>query len=106
MSSAAPRISVVICSYNRADYIINAIDSLARHALPPDQFEVIAVDTSSKDNTESLVLEYIAQHPQLDLTYLLETRQGASYARSTAAVKRRRGFICFIDDDAGAERGH
>ncbi|HEY0057705.1 MAG TPA: glycosyltransferase [Flavisolibacter sp.] len=106
MSSPAPRISVVICSYNRADYIINAIDSLARQTVLPECFEVIVVDNNSKDNTESLVLEYIAQHPHIDISYLLETRQGASYARNTGAAKSRGQLLCFMDDDAVAEKDY
>ncbi|HVG11598.1 MAG TPA: glycosyltransferase [Flavisolibacter sp.] len=104
MSSQAPRISVVICSYNRADYIINAIDSLARQTARADQFEVIVVDNNSKDNTESLVLSYIEQHPEIDLAYVLETRQGASYARNTGAAKSRGQLLCFMDDDAVADK--
>jgi glycosyltransferase involved in cell wall biosynthesis len=94
----------VICSYNRADYIINAIDSLASQTVPRELFEVIVVDNNSKDNTEVLVLDYIAQHPDVNITYFLERKQGASYARNTGAEKSRGQLLCFMDDDAVAEK--
>jgi hypothetical protein len=41
MISTKPAISIVICTYNRADYIIEAMESLCNQTLPKDQFEVI-----------------------------------------------------------------
>ena len=68
--NAHPEISVVICSYNRADYIIGAIESLNMQTLPKNKFEVLVVDNNSIDNTGDLVQDYIHHHPDLDLKYL------------------------------------
>jgi glycosyltransferase involved in cell wall biosynthesis len=97
-------LSIIICSYNRRDYIIEAIDSLYRQTLARDRYEVIVVDNNSKDDTEALCREYIRTHPDGRITYLSETRQGASYARNTGAEKARGEFLVFMDDDAVAER--
>jgi glucosyl-dolichyl phosphate glucuronosyltransferase len=99
----SPEISVVICSYNRADYIINAIASLEHQTLEHSEFEVIVVDNNSIDNTEELVMEYIRKHPGFDCHYLTESRQGASFARNTGAAFSRSPLLCFMDDDAVAE---
>jgi glycosyltransferase involved in cell wall biosynthesis len=98
-------ISVVICSYNRRDYIIEAMDSLYRQTLDRSLYEVIVVDNNSKDDTEVLCREYISTHPDGQFAYLSETRQGASYARNTGAEKARGEFLVFMDDDAVAEPG-
>src|SRR5206468_10523684 len=93
-------ISVVICSYNRADYIIGAIESLNQQTLEHARFEVLVVDNNSIDNTGELVLAYMISHPRLQLHYLTESRQGASFARNTGAGFARSQLLCFMDDDA------
>ena len=104
--NSTPDISVVICSYNRAGYIIDAIDSLYRQSLDHGRFEVIVVDNNSIDNTGVLVQEYIAGHKDFQLHYLTESRQGASFARNTGAAFSRSPLLCFMDDDAMAEKDY
>jgi glycosyltransferase involved in cell wall biosynthesis len=100
------KIAVIICSYNRADYIINAIESLYQQSLSINLFEVYVVDNNSIDNTGSLVQEYITTHPGFHLHYLTESRQGASYARNTGAAFAKSPLLCFMDDDAVAEKDY
>lgn len=97
------QISVIICSYNRADYILNAVESLYRQTLSKDAFEVFVVDNNSIDNTGELVQNYIREHNNLHLHYLTESRQGASFARNTGAAFASSPLLCFMDDDAVAE---
>jgi glucosyl-dolichyl phosphate glucuronosyltransferase len=104
--SNIPDISVVICSYNRADYIIGAIDSLYHQTLSKDQFEIFVVDNNSIDNTGELVQQYITEHPGFHLHYLTESRQGASFARNTGASFSKGWLLCFMDDDAIAEKDY
>lgn len=99
-------ISIVICSYNREAYIIEAIDSLYKQDIDKQRYEVIVVDNNSKDNTAEKVKAYIAGHPDMQLYYYLETRQGASYARNTGAEKSKGALICCMDDDAVAMPGY
>lgn len=99
-----PDISIVICSYNRADYIIGALESLYNQTLEKEKFEVLVVDNNSIDNTGDLVQQYMSEHPQFDLRYLTESRQGASFARNTGAAFARSPLLCFMDDDAIAEK--
>jgi glucosyl-dolichyl phosphate glucuronosyltransferase len=104
--SSFPEISVVICSYNRADYIIGAIDSLYHQTLSKDRFEVFVVDNNSIDNTGELVQQYLSEHPGFQLHYLTESRQGASFARNTGASFSKGWLLCFMDDDAIAEKDY
>ena len=103
MHTNQPIISVVICSYNRADYIINAIESLYNQTLPKKDFEVFVVDNNSIDNTEDLVQAYIREHEDFNIVYLTESAQGASFARNTGAAFSKGKYLCFMDDDAVAE---
>jgi len=101
---STPEISVIICSYNRADYIIGAVESLYHQTLDKNRFEVFVVDNNSIDNTGDMVQRYISDHPDFDLHYLTETRQGASFARNTGAAFASSPLLCFMDDDAIAEK--
>lgn len=104
MTTNNPIISVVICSYNRADYIINAIDSLYNQTFSKQDFEVFVVDNNSIDNTEDLVQEYMRTHEDFNVVYLTESNQGASFARNTGAAFASGKYLCFMDDDAIAEQ--
>lgn len=104
--SSIPEISVVICSYNRADYIIGALDSLYHQTLSKYRFEVFVVDNNSIDNTGDLVQQYMSEHPDFQLHYLTESRQGASFARNTGASFSKGWLLCFMDDDAIAEHNY
>lgn len=101
--NAHPKISVVICTYNRSAYIRDAMESLNLQILSKDQFEVIVVNNNSTDDTEQICQQYIASHPGLSLIYLNESKQGASFARNTGASLARSPLLCFMDDDAIAD---
>jgi glycosyltransferase involved in cell wall biosynthesis len=106
MLNQNPKVSVVICSYNRAGYIINAVDSLYNQTISKNEFEVLVVDNNSTDNTGDLVTKYIKTHTEFDLHYLVETKQGASFARNTGAALAKAPLLCFMDDDAVAEKNY
>lgn len=103
MPDQEPKISVIICSYNRADYIIGAVESLYRQTLSKEQFEVFVVDNNSIDNTGKLLQDYMTSHPDFHLHYLTEQKQGSSFARNTGAAFAKAPLLCFMDDDATAE---
>jgi glucosyl-dolichyl phosphate glucuronosyltransferase len=100
MSNKAIQISVIICTYNRALYLTDALDSLYRQTLPRLHFEVIVVNNNSTDNTEYLCKQYIDAHPDMQIIYLNEKEQGASFARNTGAALATSPLLCFMDDDA------
>jgi glycosyltransferase involved in cell wall biosynthesis len=98
-----PVISVIICTYNRQEYIVEALQSLNIQLLSKELFEVIVADNNSIDNTGELVLQYKRTHPDLQIYYLNEKNQGSSFARNTGASFAKGEFFCFMDDDAVAE---
>lgn len=99
-----PGISVIICSYNRQHYIIDAIDSLYKQTVPKEAFEVIVVDNNSKDDTAAVCKAYITDHSDLNIRYVTEKEQGASFARNTGAALSNAALLVFMDDDAIAEK--
>ena len=99
-------LSIVICSYNRASYISDALDSLYTQTAGLTFFETIIVDNNSTDNTANVFAQWRATHPQGAFTYLTETKQGASFARNTGATAAKGQWLCFMDDDAIANSNY
>ncbi len=97
------KISVIICSYNREEYITDAMDSLYRQTLSKQLYEVMVVDNNSTDNTKQVCLNYIQLHPGYNIYYLEEKQQGASFARNTGAAFAKAPLLAFMDDDAIAD---
>jgi glycosyltransferase involved in cell wall biosynthesis len=93
-------ISVVMCTYNRATYIQDAMFSLLNQTADKQLYEVIIVNNNSTDNTEIICNSWIQTHPEVNFTYCNENKQGASYARNTGASIAKGSLLCFMDDDA------
>lgn len=97
------KISVVICTYNRATYIQDAMDSLYHQTIDKQFYEIIVVNNNSNDNTIEVCEDWISKHPAAQYRFYNEAKQGASYARNTGAAYANGSLICFMDDDAIAE---
>ncbi len=98
------KISVIICSYNREKYIKAALESLVQQDYAAGDYEVLVVDNNSQDNTEAVCRDFIAGHPGYAIQYITEKSQGASFARNTGARLAKGELLCFMDDDAVAEK--
>ena len=98
-----PKISVVICTYNRAKFIGEALESLAKQNLANDQFEIIIVNNNCTDQTEKICKQFIQDQPSLDINYVLESNQGLSFARNRGIKESKHEIITYIDDDAYAK---
>ena len=100
------KLSIIICSYNRASYIEAAFDSLYNQSSGLESFETIIVDNNSTDNTADVFKNWRASHANGSFTYLTETKQGASFARNTGAAQAKGQWLCFMDDDAIANTNY
>ncbi len=93
----APVLSVVICTYNRADLLDIVLDSLSRQRLDPALWEAIVVDNNSRDQTPQLTARLAAGMP--NLYYVTESAQGLSHARNRGLGVARGDWVGYIDDD-------
>lgn len=92
-------ISVVLCTYNRADILRGALSSLAAMAVPTDlDWEIVVVDNNSNDRTRAVVDEFRAVSPA-PVRYSFEGKQGLSHARQLGVTVARGEIIAFTDDD-------
>jgi len=92
-------ISVVVCTYNRADLLKGALESLCEQTLHPSEYEVIVVDNNSSDNTYEVVAGF--DHFG-NVRYCTETRQGLSHARNRGWNEARGEYVGYLDDDCKA----
>ncbi|MDE3237217.1 MAG: glycosyltransferase family 2 protein [Bacteroidota bacterium] len=104
--SSLLKISVVICTYNRAAYISEAMQSLYDQTLSKKLFEVIIVNNNSTDNTKEVCASYLQEHTDANFYFVEETQQGASFARNTGAAMAKAPLLCFMDDDAIADKDY
>jgi glycosyltransferase involved in cell wall biosynthesis len=89
---SSPLVSVVIPSHNRADYVIEAVESALGQTYP--HVEVIVVDDGSTDETRTLLEPYGDR-----ITYIYQTNAGVSAARN-AGIRRSNGeWVAFLDSD-------
>jgi glycosyltransferase involved in cell wall biosynthesis len=92
-------ISAVVCTFNRAQLLGGALESLCRQALERSLYEVIVVDNNSSDNTYEVVAGF--DHFG-NVRYCTETRQGLSHARNRGWHEARGEYVGYLDDDCRA----
>jgi glycosyltransferase involved in cell wall biosynthesis len=92
-------VSLVICTYNRCQSLLEVLDSVARSSLPASvEWELLVVDNNSADQTRAIVEQFGALRcPQL--RYLFETKQGLSNARNAGIAAAKGRVVAFTDDD-------
>lgn len=103
MTDNLHNISLIICTYNRQQFIGDALESISSQTLAHDRFEIIIVNNNSTDSTEQICLDFIKSHLEIDCKYVIETRQGLSFARNKGLQEAKYDIITYIDDDAFAK---
>ena len=97
MTTPVPRCAVVIPTYNCADYLPAALESIAAQGVA--DIEVIVIDDGSSDDTAA-ILKRAATMPGLGRLRCFETRQiGPGLARNLAVEVARAPLIAFLDAD-------
>ncbi len=91
------KISVVIASYNGAEYLVEQLESIRTQTLPPD--ELIICDDRSKDNTVEVAETYIKEHKLEGLWRVTVNEQNMGYADNfDHAAKQAAGDLIFFSD--------
>ena len=91
------RLSIVICTYNRADLARQAIASVLAQDFPSSEYELLVVDNRSTDHTGAMAQEFCASNP--NVRYLIEKEIGLSHARNCGWQAARGEYVAYIDDD-------
>ncbi|MFC6283196.1 MULTISPECIES: glycosyltransferase family 2 protein [Polaromonas] len=88
-----PCISVIVPTYNRANFIGDAIASVLSQSF--SDFEVIVVDDGSTDQTGAIVAGF--DDPRV--IYVHQSNRGRSSARNHALSLARGRYLAFLDSD-------
>lgn len=90
-------ISVVICTYNRADLLANLLPTVCQQSVERSQYEVIIVDNNSTDNTSVVSDSFVAHND--NVRYCFEPQQGLSHARNRGWQEAKGQYVAYLDDD-------
>jgi len=92
-----PEITLVICSYNRRESLLETLETVAQQRCDV-AWEVLVIDNNSDDGTTAAVSTRSLTFP-VPLRVLREERQGRSHALNRAIDSARGGILIFTDDD-------
>lgn len=91
-----PSISVVIPTYNRADLLARAIESVLHQTY--SDFELIVVDDGSTDSTREVVRAFVDRDPRV--IYLHQQNSGGAASPKNNAFAHCKGeYIAYLDHD-------
>ncbi|QDS98998.1 glycosyltransferase family 2 protein [Adhaeretor mobilis] len=94
-----PLISILIPTYNRADWLATALQSaVEQETAGRFTLEVIVSDNDSSDHTRETVHEFAAT-TEVPVKYVHATRSGDAQARNAGLPHCEGDWIAFMDDD-------
>jgi glycosyltransferase involved in cell wall biosynthesis len=85
-------LSVIIPTFNRADYLGSSIDSVLAQDL--SEIEVIVVDDGSTDDTASVIEPYLSR-----IRYIRTSNNGPAIARNIGMRAATGKYVSYLDDD-------
>jgi glycosyltransferase involved in cell wall biosynthesis len=100
MTSAAPRFSVVVPTYDRGESLARCLAALAAQDVGRDAFEVVVVDDGGRRSPRDVVARF---RDALDVRLLEQANAGPAAARNAGAAASRGEYLVFTDDDCRPE---
>ncbi len=94
MTTANNKVSVIIPTYNRSEYVLEAIHSVVDQNYEP--IEIIVIDDGSTDNTKEK-LASLAERGVI--RYIYQENQGRSAARNKGISSATGDYLAFLDSD-------
>ncbi len=95
------KISVIIPVYNAENFIGYCLDSVLSQSY--DNYEIIAVDDGSTDNTSKILDEYSTKNEKIKV--LKKENGGVSSARNLAIANASGDYVLFLDSDNAIPKG-
>ena len=97
-----PLISIIICTYNRAEYLSTCINSIINQT--NKNWELIIVDDGSDDNTFEIVNCYLTKHP--NIRYVKHQNIKLALSRNIGLLLSLGKYITFLDSDDTFKENH
>ncbi len=93
--TAEPSVSVVIPTFNRAEFVVMAITSALEQSYR--NCDVVVVDDGSTDDTRAAIERRFGDNPRV--RYIWQKNQGVSSARNLGLAAAQGDLITFLDSD-------
>ncbi|WP_448621576.1 glycosyltransferase family 2 protein [Geodermatophilus sp. URMC 65] len=93
------KLSVIICTRNRADALERCLAHCARSDLIASDVELVIVDNGSQDRTPDVIAKSLDALSGTNVVTLIESRPGLSFARNTGLAAASGEVVFFTDDD-------
>lgn len=96
------KISIIVPTYNRAELLQNALQSLAEADTPfQTEIEILVVDNNSNDDTKVKVDNFfeVFKNKKYVIKYFFEPEQGKSFAVNKGILESKGELISILDDD-------
>jgi len=90
-----PKVSVIIPTYNRADLLPRAIQSVINQTYK--DWELLIVDDGSTDNTKEVVEKFVKKDPRIKYFYKENGGQGS--ARNLGIKNSKGSYVICLDSD-------
>jgi glycosyltransferase involved in cell wall biosynthesis len=90
-----PEVSVIIPVYNTEQFLEDCLNSVLAQTFT--DFEIIAVDDGSTDNSAAIVKQFAAKDNRIVIIH--QENKGLSEARNTGIKAARGNWITFVDSD-------
>ena len=91
---AAPAVSVILPTYNRARFVGEAIESIRAQSFV--KWELIVVDDGSKDDTQEAVARFLFDER---IRYVRQDQSGSSVARNRGLDETSAALVAYLDSD-------
>lgn len=95
------KLSIVIPAFNEEETIHSVLQKVAAiQLLQGMEKEILIVNDCSRDNTESIILQFISENPDIDVQYLKhEVNAGKGAALHTGIAHAKGDFLIIQDAD-------
>ncbi|MFF2912213.1 glycosyltransferase family 2 protein [Paenibacillus sp. NPDC057934] len=91
-----PKLSVIMCTYNRGHYLSRSVESVLSQTL--DDFEFVLVNNGSTDDSLDICKYYAEKDSRIKLIDIIENK-GASSGRNAGLLAASCNYITIVDDD-------
>jgi glycosyltransferase involved in cell wall biosynthesis len=103
MEIETTKISVILRTYNSAEFVQKALGSIAVQTLPVSEFELVCVDDGSTDNTIEILETFASEHQDINLKIVKSEHGGAIRAINTGINNSTGQYIVLLDSDDNFE---
>ena len=97
MASSNKLLSIIIPTYNNADYIVGTLLSL--HKSITSDVEIILINDGSTDSTDEKIKQFLLDYPDHKVRYIHKENQGVATTRNVGLANANGKYIGFVDGD-------